>query len=57
MKMYGGWSGGTTPFFLTSALDAGVWSASRPQCHLGKIPGTRWIGGWVDPAAGRNAVE
>jgi hypothetical protein len=38
--------------FLTSALDVGKWSVSRP-CRftpLGeRAPGTHWIGGWVGP--------
>jgi hypothetical protein len=43
---------------LTSALDGDEWSASR----LGRFtpreraPGTHWIGGWVDPRAGLDAV-
>jgi hypothetical protein len=43
---------------LTSALDAGEWSASR----LGRFtpreraPGTHWIGDWVGPRAVLNAV-
>jgi hypothetical protein len=52
-------SGGRTPSFLTSALDGGEWSASRPCCFTPgeKAPGTDWIGGWVDTRAGLNAVE
>jgi hypothetical protein len=37
--------------FLTSVLVGGEWSASRP-CHFNpgeRVPGTNWIGGWVDP--------
>jgi hypothetical protein len=39
----------------TSALNGDKWSASR----LGHFrdPGTHWIGGWVDPRAGLDAVE
>jgi hypothetical protein len=43
---------------LTSALDGGEWSASR----LGhftpgeRAPGTHFIGGWVGPRAGLDAV-
>jgi hypothetical protein len=39
--------------FLTSALDGGVWSASRPGSFTAreKAPGTHWIGGWVGPRA------
>jgi hypothetical protein len=40
--------------FLTSALDGGEWSASRPGSHIPgeRAPGTHWIGGWLDPRAG-----
>jgi hypothetical protein len=44
--------------FLTSALDWGEWSASRPGRALppGKEPpGTHWIGGCVGPRAGLDA--
>jgi hypothetical protein len=43
---------------LTSALDGGEWSASRP-CHFTpkeRAPGIHWIGGWVDPRAVLDAV-
>jgi hypothetical protein len=40
--------------FLTSALVGGEWSASRP-CRF--TPGTHWIGSWVDPRAGLDAVR
>jgi hypothetical protein len=45
--------------FLTSALVAGVWSASRPGRYtLGeRARGTHWIGGWVDARAGLNDAE
>jgi hypothetical protein len=35
--------------FLTSALDGGEWSASRPASYTPRerVPGTHWIGGWV----------
>jgi hypothetical protein len=38
---------------LTSALDGGVWSASRPGRFTprARFPGTHWIGGWVGPTA------
>jgi hypothetical protein len=38
---------------LTSALDGGEWSASRPGRFTPRerTLGTRWIGGWVDPRA------
>jgi hypothetical protein len=38
---------------LTSAPDGGGWSTSRP----GRLtPGTRWIGGYVGPRTGLDAV-
>jgi hypothetical protein len=43
---------------LTSALDGGEWSASRPG-HITpkeRAPGTHWIGGWVGPRAVLDAV-
>jgi hypothetical protein len=51
--------GDIPPPFLTSALDVGEWSASRPGRF---IPweiafGTHWIKGWVGPRAGLDAVE
>jgi hypothetical protein len=44
--------------FLTSALDGGEWSASRPGrfTHREGTPGTHWIGGWVGPRAVLDAV-
>jgi hypothetical protein len=38
---------------LTSALDGGKWSASRPGRFTSRerVPGTHWIGGWVGPRA------
>jgi hypothetical protein len=38
---------------LTSALDGGEWSASRPGRFTPRkrAPGTHWIGGWVGPRA------
>jgi hypothetical protein len=43
---------------LTSALDGGEWSASRPGRFTSRerAPGTHWIGGWVGPRAVRDAV-
>jgi hypothetical protein len=44
---------------LTSALDEGKWSASRP-CRFTpreRAPGTHSIGGWVGPRAVLNAVK
>jgi hypothetical protein len=54
-----GGSGRTAPPFLTSALDGGEWSASRPGLFIPgeRAPGTHWIGGWVDPRAGLDDVE
>jgi hypothetical protein len=39
--------------FLTSALDGGEWSTSRPGLFnpREKEPDTHWIGGWVGPRA------
>jgi hypothetical protein len=44
--------------FLTSALDGGEWSASRPGRFIPRerAPGTRWIGGWMGPRVGLDAV-
>jgi len=52
MKTYRG-SGGIAPAFLTSTLDGGEWSASRPGRFTlrERAPGTHWIGGWVGPRA------
>jgi hypothetical protein len=38
---------------LTSALEGGEWSASRPGRFTPRegTPGTHWIGGWVGPRA------
>jgi hypothetical protein len=43
---------------LTSALDGGEWPASRPdRFATGEMfLGTHWIGGWVVPRAGLDAV-
>jgi hypothetical protein len=43
---------------LTSALDGGEWSTSRPGRFTPRerAPGTRWIGGWVGPRAVLEAV-
>jgi hypothetical protein len=53
MKEYGGVDL-YIQIFLTSALAAGEWSASRP-CRF--TPGTRCIGGWVGPRVGLDDVE
>jgi hypothetical protein len=43
---------------LTSALDGGEWSASRSGRFIlrERALGTHWIGGWVGPRAGPDAV-
>jgi len=45
--------------FLILALDGGEWSASRSGRFIsgGRAPGTHWIGGWMGPRAGLDAVE
>jgi hypothetical protein len=44
--------------FLSSALDGGEWSASRPGRFTPRerALGTHWIGGWLDPRAVLDAV-
>jgi hypothetical protein len=44
--------------FLTSVLDGGEWSASRPGrfAPTERAPGTHWRGGWVGPRAVLDAV-
>jgi hypothetical protein len=47
------------PPFLTSGLGGGEWSASCP-CHFTaeeRVPSTHWIGDWVGPLVGLDAVE
>jgi hypothetical protein len=41
------------------ALVGGEWSASRPGHFASgeRAPGTHWIGGWVGPRTGLDAVE
>jgi len=43
---------------LTTALDGGEWKASRPSRFTTgeRARGTSWIGGWVGPRAGLDAV-
>jgi hypothetical protein len=43
---------------LTSALDGGEWSGSRPGHFIPRErdPGTHWIGGWLSPRAVLDAV-
>jgi hypothetical protein len=57
MKMYG--SEGIAPPFLTSALDGGEWSISSPGCFTPRerAPVVHWVGGWMGPRAGRDAVD
>jgi hypothetical protein len=51
-------SGDIAPRTLTSALDAGEWSALRPGRFIPRerAPGTHWKGGWVGPRAVLDAV-
>jgi hypothetical protein len=44
---------------LTSALDGGEWSASRPGRFTprGRAPGIHWTGGLVGPSAGLDVVS
>jgi hypothetical protein len=44
---------------LTSALDGGEWSASRPGCFTPseRAPCTHWIGGCVGPRIGMDALS
>jgi hypothetical protein len=52
-------SGGIAQPFLIPALDVGEQSTSRPGRFIPaeRIPGTHWIGGYVDRTAGPEAVE
>jgi hypothetical protein len=56
--MYGG-ADVSTHTILTLALAQGEWSASGPgRFTPGEIaPGTHWIGAWVGPRVGVDAVE
>jgi hypothetical protein len=47
------------PPFLTSALEGGEWSTSRPCSFTPRegAPVTHWIGGLVGPSAGPDAVK
>jgi hypothetical protein len=58
MKTYGGVDVYIHVFF-TSALVGGEWSASRPSRFTPeeRAPGNQWIGGWVGPRAGLDAME
>jgi hypothetical protein len=57
MKRIGEWRYSST-HSLTSALDGGEWSASRPGRFTPweRAPGTHWIGVWVVPRAILDAV-
>jgi hypothetical protein len=57
MKTYWG-SGGSSTHPLTSTIDVGEWSASRPGRFTPReiAPGTHWIGGWVGPRTILEAV-
>jgi hypothetical protein len=52
-------SGVISSSFLTSVLDGGEESASRPCrfTHGETDPNTLWIGGWVEPRAGLDNVS
>jgi hypothetical protein len=57
MKAYWG-SGGIAPRIFTSSLDGVESSALHPNHFTprGRAPSTHWIGGWVGPRAGLDAV-
>jgi hypothetical protein len=50
---------GVAPPLLTSALDVGVQSAPHPGhfTHGKRAPSTHWIGGWLGPESGLDAVQ
>jgi hypothetical protein len=52
-------SGGIAPPFLPSALDGGVYTASCLSRFTPRerASGTHWIGGWIGPRIGLDAVE
>jgi hypothetical protein len=57
MKTYGEWRYSST--ILDVDTDGSEWTASRP-CRFTsgeRVPDTHWIGGWVGPRSGLNAVE
>jgi hypothetical protein len=58
MKMYWGWMYSAT-HSLTSELEGCEWSALRPGRFTPKdrAPDTYWIGVWVHPRSGLDAVE
>jgi hypothetical protein len=57
MKVYWG-SGCIAPCILDLGTNGGEWSASRPGRFTPRERafGTHWIGGWVGPGAGLDAV-
>jgi hypothetical protein len=59
MKAYGGGVDVQIHIFSTSAVIGSEWSASRPgRFSPGeRVPGTHWIGCWVDPRTGLDDVE
>jgi hypothetical protein len=53
-------SRGIAPVFLSSELDGGDWSTTRPGRYTHRErppPGTNSIAGWVSPRAGLDDVE
>jgi hypothetical protein len=56
MKM---WSVYIAPTLLISTVNEGEWSVSCPGHFTSekRAPGTHWIGGWVDPRDGLEAIE
>jgi hypothetical protein len=58
MKVYLGGADVYSTHSLTSALDGGEWSASRPDRFTPRerAPDTHFIGGYVDPRAVPDAV-
>jgi hypothetical protein len=57
MKAYWEWRY-SSAHSLTSALDGGEWSASRPGCFTPRerAPDIHWIGDWVGPRAVLDAM-
>jgi hypothetical protein len=51
--------GGIVAPFSTLELDGGEWSASRPSSFTNgeRVPGTNWIGDWVDPSVDLDTEE
>jgi hypothetical protein len=58
MKAYWGSGGTVPPRSLTSTLDGGEWSASRPGRFTSRerVPDTHWVGDWVGCRAVLDAV-